>query len=134
MPTIAKVGIGCGVLIAILVIAAAIIMPKVMKKVQEFAEDPSSLVVWAIEQPPETEVMSHDKEAKKITIKIVSTGEVLTANYGQWSEGKMVFTNAAGEEVEVIPSETGAFEFKPVEQTEAAPDTETAPLPAPTEQ
>ncbi len=95
---LAWVGIGCGGLLVLGLIAMVAGGIFVKNKVQKFADNPEMAVAEAIVAAnPDVEKVSSDPEAKTITIKDKKTGEVTTLNLADIKEGGITVTDAKGQ-------------------------------------
>ncbi len=106
---LAWVGIGCGVILVIIVVAMLIggfFLARTVKNVAEDFEDnpglaAAKLVVMA---SPELEEVEVDEEAGTMTVRNTKTGELITVNFDDIKEGRFSWT-ADGEEVTVDVSD-----------------------------
>lgn len=96
MPAIAWVGIGCGGLLILAIIAGAIIFSKVKGKFDEFARNPEKAAAeMVVSLNPELEMVSQDEEAGEMTIR-TKDGEEKTLSYQDIAEGRITVTDAEG--------------------------------------
>ena len=94
---LAWVGIGCGVLLVLAVIAFVATGMFVKKKIDQFAENPEMAAAEAIVAAnPDFEKVSSDPEAKTITVRNKQTGEEVTLNLGDIREGRFEVTDKEG--------------------------------------
>ncbi|TDU70952.1 hypothetical protein EI77_02070 [Prosthecobacter fusiformis] len=93
-------GIGCLGLLIVIFLGGGFVVAKFMPQLKEMAEDPSKMVIWALEKNPDIEVIKKDDVKREITYKTKSTGEVVTVSYEDLAQGKMKPDNK-----EVIPAE-----------------------------
>jgi hypothetical protein len=106
---LAWVGIGCGVLLIIVVTAVIVGGIFVAKKVQTVAEDfeqnPGLTAARIfVKANPEIEEVDVDEEAGTMTVRNTKTGEIITVNFDDIEQGRFSWT-ADGEEVTVDVSE-----------------------------
>jgi hypothetical protein len=106
---LAWVGIGCGVILVIVVAAMLIggfFLARTVKNVAEDFEDNPGLAAarFVVKASPELEEVETDEEAGTMTIRNTKTGELITVNFEDIKEGRFSWT-ADGEEVSVDVSE-----------------------------
>jgi hypothetical protein len=106
---LAWVGIGCGVILVIVVIAMLIggfFLARTVKNVAEDFEDNPGLAAarFVVKATPELEEVETDEDAGTMTIRNKKTGELITVNFDDIKEGRFSWT-ADGEEVSVDVSE-----------------------------
>lgn len=96
IPAIAWVGIGCGGLIIIAIIAGGFIFSKLKGKFDEFAKNPEKAAAeLVVATNPELEMVSQDDESGKMTIR-TKDGEEMTLSYKDVAEGRITMTDAEG--------------------------------------
>lgn len=101
---LAWVGIGCGglLLLAIIafVIAGAIGLSWLGGKAKEFEENPAmASAKLMVRMNPELELVEADDEAGTLTIRNKETGEVMTVGLDEIEEGRISFESEDGEEI-----------------------------------
>jgi hypothetical protein len=95
------VGIGCGTLLVIVVIAVSVLIGWGKRKydevVKEFAANPQKVVAErVVEMNPDLEVLSEDDTTGEMTIRNTATGEETTISYTDLAEGKFAVKSADG--------------------------------------
>ena len=142
--TLAWIGIGCGALLLIMLIAmgaCGIFVANVAKDsletikdvAEDFSENPAAELVVRVN--PEIELVESDREAGRITIREKSSGKVLTFTYEDISEGRFSFEGEDGEALRIdasgatngeatitLESEDGTTTVVTVEQKEKEPE------------
>ena len=98
---LAWVGIGCGGLLLLGIIAGAFLFGAVKRKydeaVKEFAENPEKMVAeQVVSMNPDLEMLSEDDEAGEMTIRNSATGEETTITYRDLAEGKLTVKGKDG--------------------------------------
>lgn len=93
---LAWVGIGCGALLLLGVIAFAGAAWWGANKIKDFAENPEKIAELVIRANPDVEVVSTDKETGTITVRDKNTGEEMTLNLKDIQEGKIEFKSKEG--------------------------------------
>jgi hypothetical protein len=89
---LAWVGIGCGAIIVIGLIGAAVFAFWVGGKVKEAADNPAMAAAkLMVAANPEIELVEADDDAGTITVRNKETGEVLTVNLEDVEEGRISF-------------------------------------------
>lgn len=111
---LAWVGIGCGglLLLAIIafVVAGAIGLSWLGGKAKEFEDNPAmASAKMMVRMNPELELVESDDEAGTLTIRNKETGEVMTVGLDEIEEGRIRFESEDGEEI-IIGMEEGAEE------------------------
>ena len=106
---LAWVGIGCGVILVIVVIAMLIggfFLARTVKNVAEDFENNPGLAAarFVVKASPELEEVETDEDAGTMTIRNKKTGELITVNFDDIKEGRFSWT-ADGEEVSVDVSD-----------------------------
>lgn len=96
MPAIAWVGIGCGGLLVIAIIIAAIAFNKLKGTFEDFAANPEKAgAEMIVSMNPELEMVSQDEETGMMTIR-TKDGKEMTLSYQDIAEGKLEVTDADG--------------------------------------
>ncbi len=91
------VGIGCGIIVVLGVIAFAIAGWFVKRQVDKFADNPAiAAAELAVRANPELEVVESDAEAGTLTVRNKKTGEVVTWNAEDIESGKFSITTSEG--------------------------------------
>ncbi|MDQ7007151.1 MAG: hypothetical protein Q9Q40_07950 [Acidobacteriota bacterium] len=98
---LAWIGIGCGGLIVVagllMLGAGFFVASKVKAGLDEFSDNPAiTAAAAAIRLNPELELMEVDKEAGTLTVRNTKTGEELTVDLSDLSQGKLVFSGEEG--------------------------------------
>jgi len=106
---LAWVGIGCGVLMVIIiavVMVGGFFLARTVKNVAEDFEDNPGLAAakLIVRATPELEEVDIDEEAGTMTVRNTKTGELITVNFDDIKEGRFSWT-ADGEEVTVDVSD-----------------------------
>lgn len=98
MPAIAWVGIGCGGLLLLAIIAGIVLFYKMADTFKEFAENPEKAgAEMMVSLNPDLEMVSQNEEKGEMTIR-TKDGKEMTLSYKDIAEGKMVVTDAEGNE------------------------------------
>ena len=103
MPTAAKVGIGCGILLVIGVIAIALLIGWCQRSVgdfmRDFSENPERATAEMIVRlNPEIDLVSTDDEAGTITFRD-QDGKETTVTWDDIAEGRLTITDSEGNEM-----------------------------------
>ena len=98
---LAWVGIGCGGLLVLGIIAGAFLFGAVKKRydevVEDFAANPQKVVAeQVVKMNPDLEMLSEDDETGEMTIRNTATGEETTISYQDLAEGKLTVTGSDG--------------------------------------
>jgi hypothetical protein len=106
---LAWVGIGCGVILVLVVVAMTVggfFLARGIKNVAEDFEDNPGLAAarLVVKASPELEEVSTDEAAGTMTVRNTQTGELITLDFEDIKQGKFSWT-ADGEEVSVDVSE-----------------------------
>jgi hypothetical protein len=96
MPAIAWVGIGCGGLLLLAIVAGVFVIYIAKSKLEKFATNPEKaaaelMVSWN----PDMEMVSQDEEKGTMTIR-TKDGEEMTLSYNDIAEGRIVVTDKDG--------------------------------------
>lgn len=134
LPTIAKVGIGCGVLLVIVLAIGGLLVAKSVPMLKEFAEESQKTPVAAtaklmVKVMPGMELVKADEVTKEITIKNTKTGETMTMTLDELKQGKFKKTDANGNET-IVDTKNGTTTQTKVKSAEPAPVVP-PPTPAP---
>ena len=135
---LAWVGIGCGVILVIVVAAMLIggfFLARTVKNVAEDFEDNPGLAAarFVVKASPDLEEVETDEAAGTMTIRNTKTGELITVNFDDIKEGRFSWT-ADGEEVSVDVSDAESGTVK-IESSDGdgfqltTGDAVTAPIP-----
>jgi len=115
---LAWVGIGCGVLLVIVVavtLVGGFFLARTVKNVAEDFEDNPGLAAARIivKVSPELEEVDVDEDAGTMTIRNTKTGELITVNFDDIKEGRFSWT-ADGEEitVDISDAESGTVRIE----------------------
>jgi hypothetical protein len=111
---LAWIGIGCGVIIVLGVIALGAIGFFVKKKVDEVSKNPTMAAAEVIvRMNPDLELVSKDEGHSTLTIKDKKTGEVMTFSAEDAKEGKFTFKSDKGTATfDASGSQNGGGTFK----------------------
>lgn len=93
---LAWVGIGCGTLLILGLIAFAGAAWWGANKLKSFAENPEQIAEMVIRANPDVEVVSTDKATGEITVRDKKTGEEMSLNLKDIQEGKIEFKSKEG--------------------------------------
>jgi hypothetical protein len=97
MSPLAWVGIGCGVIIVLGVIAMGAVGYFVKKQVNKFEKNPGMAAAeLAVRANPDLDLVSSDEKAHSITVKDKKTGEVTTFSADDAANGKFTVKTAKG--------------------------------------
>lgn len=99
---LAWVGIGCGLIMLVGVVAviggAGFVFFKAKEVVQELEENPAKTVAeMVVRTNPDLELLNTDDEAGTITFRDTTKGEEVTLNFEDLAEGNFSFTTSEGE-------------------------------------
>ena len=116
---LAWVGIGCGAIVVIGLIVAAVFFFWVGSKVKEAADNPAMAAAkLMVAANPEVELVEADDDAGTITVRNKETGEVVTVSLDEIEEGRITF-ESEGETVTMGMEEgeegEGAFTVRDAE-------------------
>lgn len=97
----AWVGIGCGGLLVIAVIAISLAVGFFKRKVTEvqedFANNPQQAAAeMIVNMNPDVEMVSDDETTGEMTIRVKSSGEEITVSYADLAEGRFTVTDGSG--------------------------------------
>lgn len=109
---LAWVGIGCGVIAVIVAVALTIggfFLARTVKNVAEDFEDNPGLAAarFIVKASPELEEVEVDEDDGTMTIRNTKTGELITVNFDDITEGRLSWTGDDGNEVTVDVSQAG---------------------------
>jgi hypothetical protein len=93
---LAWVGIGCGVIILLGVIAMLVGGIFVSKKISEFKDNPAKAAEMILKMNPDIDVVSTDDKAGTITIRDKKTGDETTVSFDDIKNGKIAFKTKDG--------------------------------------
>lgn len=97
MGPLAWIGIGCGALVLIGVVAMFFIGYMAKRQLDKFEDNPAmAAATLAVQLNPELELVSSDPEKNTLTIKNIKTGEVVTLSAEDIKDGKFTVTTAEG--------------------------------------
>jgi hypothetical protein len=97
MGPLAWIGIGCGALVLIGVVAAMVIGFMAKRQLDKFEENPAmAAATLAVKLNPDLELVSSDPEKNTLTIKDKKTGKVTTLNAEDIKDGKITVTTEEG--------------------------------------
>lgn len=114
---LAWVGIGCGVILVIVVVALLIggfFVARTVKDVAKDFEDNPGLAAarLVVRASPELEEVSVDEDAGTMTVRNTKTGELVTVNFDDIKNGRFSWTAEGGEEVTVDVSQADSGTVK----------------------
>lgn len=96
MSAIAWVGIGCGGLLVVAVIAGILIFTAFKKKYDEFIANPEKAAAeMVISMNPDLELVSQDESTGEMTV-LTKDGKEMTLSYGDIAQGKITLTDGDG--------------------------------------
>ncbi len=123
-------GIGCLVIIAIILLGGGFVWykfgPQIQEKIGEFQKDPERAAATVILQVnPDIEVIRIDDTARTVTFKVKSTGEVITATFAAIGKSRITYINGKTEihDLDRVPTDSAA--------TPATDSVTPAPTPTP---
>jgi len=97
MSPLAWVGIGCGVIVLIAVVAFGVLGYLAKRQIDKFSDNPTMAAAeMVIKMSPDLEMVSKDEDASTLTIKNTKTGEVMTLNAEDIKEGRLTVTTDEG--------------------------------------
>ena len=97
MGPLAWIGIGCGALVLIGVVAMFAIGYMAKRQLDKFEDNPAmAAATLAIKLNPELELVDSDPEKNTLTVKNKKTGEVVTLNAEDIKDGKLTVTTDEG--------------------------------------
>lgn len=109
MPVWGWIGIGCGCLVLLAILAFVGLVIFGGKKLADFAEEvennPAAPLEWAVKMNPDLELVETDAEARKMTVRNKETGEVATFDFSDIENGNFSFEGADGSNFSVKGSE-----------------------------
>lgn len=133
---LAWVGVGCGGLLVVGILAVALLIGWGKRKIAEVQETIASAAhgtaaEMLVEMHPDLEIVSEDTETGELTVRVVSTGEELTFDPEELAEGRVTITGSDGTEMALglgdldkvpawVPRYPGAVNEKALFQREAA--------------
>lgn len=89
-------GIGCGGLLLLAIIAGAVIFSKIKGKIDEFAQNPEKAAAeMVVSMNPDLEMISQDEESGEMTIR-TKDGKEMTLSYQDIAEGRITMTDSEG--------------------------------------
>jgi hypothetical protein len=108
---LAWVGIGCGVVLVIVIavmMVGGFFLARTVKNVAEDFEDNPGLAAarFIVKASPELEEVEVDEDAGTMTVRNTKTGELITVNFDDIKNGRFSWT-ADGQEVKVDVSDAG---------------------------
>ncbi|MEZ5324096.1 MAG: hypothetical protein R3F19_03430 [Verrucomicrobiales bacterium] len=110
LSSIAKVGIGCGIVavLGIIIFAALAFfgVRKAASMAEDFANNPAAAAELIVKMNPKLDHVSTDADAGTMTIRNKETGELVTLNFDDIKQGKFSVQGANGEDVFSIDSDT----------------------------
>lgn len=113
----AWVGIGCGGLLVVAVIAMSLLVGMCNRKVAEwkedFSKDPHKAgAEMVVRLNPDLEMVSDDETGGEMTVRVKSTGEEMTFSYEDIAQGRLTMTDGEGNTTTIgmtDPSEVPAW-------------------------
>lgn len=102
MSALGWVGIGCGTVLLIGIVAISLLVGYCKRKVDAIQQNPERTIAeLMINANPEYSVVSSNDETKEMTIKEDKTGKETTLSYKDIAEGKFALTTSDGKTIEV---------------------------------
>lgn len=96
MPALAWVGIGCGGIIVLAIVAAVFAFAKLKGVAEKFAANPEKAgAELIVSMNPDLKMLSQDEQKGTMTIR-TKDGQEMTLSYKDIAEGKITMTDAAG--------------------------------------
>ncbi len=97
----AWVGIGCGGLLVIAVVAISLLVGMCKRKVGEFQESMAAnpqktAAEMVVKMNPDLEMVSDDETTGEMTVRVKSSGEEITVSYADLAEGRLTVTDGEG--------------------------------------
>lgn len=107
---LAIAGMGCGGLLLLFILVAALLVMKACNKVKEVAGDftvnpAKAMAMIVLKSNPELDVVKTDDAKGEITVRNKKSGEVVTMSFEDIKKGKFTMKNAKGEEVSIDASD-----------------------------
>lgn len=93
---LAWVGIGCGVLIVLCLIAFSVLGWWGARKLKEYGENPAKAAELIVRANPDLEVVKTDDDAKTITVRDKKSGETMTLDMSDVAKGKIEMKSDKG--------------------------------------
>ncbi|QUE51106.1 hypothetical protein KBB96_19900 [Luteolibacter ambystomatis] len=101
LPTMAWVGIGCGGIVILGIIAAVCVTMWGIGKVKDMAKNPSKASAeLMVRANKDLEKVSENDATGEMTIRVKSTGEQMTLNYDDLAKGRFTFKDKDGKVVQ----------------------------------
>ncbi|MEM1177553.1 MAG: hypothetical protein AAGM22_04360 [Acidobacteriota bacterium] len=125
MPTWAKVGIGCGCLALLAIVAGFMLLGWGAKKAVEAVSDPASIAELAIKAHPDYDLVETDRDGGTITIREKATDKVQTFDFSDIANGNFSMEGSDGEKFE-IGAEAGGIKVTDSEGNESTIGIETS--------
>ncbi len=104
MSALAIVGMGCGVLVIVVLIGGVLLMKACTSGLKSFADNmeknpAKTMAVLAIKGNPDLELVSTNDTTNEITVRDKKSGEVTTLSFNDIAQGKFKYKNSKGDEV-----------------------------------
>ncbi|MEO1368677.1 MAG: hypothetical protein AAFX50_16000, partial [Acidobacteriota bacterium] len=119
LPTWAKIGIGCGCLGLLIVVAGFMVLGWGAKKAVEAVSDPASIAELAIKAHPDFDLVDTDRDAGSITIREKATGKEQTFDFSDIANGNFSMEGSDGEKIE-IGAEAGGVKVTDADGNESS--------------
>ena len=107
-------GVGCLIVIILLVVGGGIVWvkfgPQIQEKMAEFQKDPERAAAMLIlNVNPDIEIVKIDEEKRLVTFKVKSSEEVITATFAALGKSRMTYINGKTEiqGLDRVPTENG---------------------------
>lgn len=114
MPVIAWVGIGCGTLLVLGVVLIALLVGKCKRWADEVQRNPEKAgAEMMVKLNPDLDLVSQDEVAGQMTVRNNKTGEQVTLDYKDITEGRLTVTDAEGTVTEIGAGSAEAPEWVP---------------------
>ena len=102
MPALGWIGIGCGTVLLIGIVAISLLVGFCKRKVDDWSQNPErKMAEFMINANPDYSVVMSNDETMEMTIKEDKTGKETTFSYKDIAEGKFAMTTSDGQSIEV---------------------------------
>jgi hypothetical protein len=102
MPALAWVGIGCGVIVVLLVVAVSLLIGKCRRWAEDVQRNPQKAAAeMVVRFNPDLDLVSQDEQAGQMTIRNNKTGEQVTLDYADIAEGRLTVVDGEGGVTEI---------------------------------
>lgn len=93
--------IGCGALVLAAVGGLIWLTNWSYRKMKELKDNPEQLAAFVLKQHPDVELVKTDKEARTVTIRNKTTGEVITMSHDDLLQGRVTVSRPDGSKAEL---------------------------------